>query len=1481
MGSRSVSSLVRIVWLLLLLVAPGFSQRAITTLAGRDWLSSCEGRAAADCALSRVRRIAVDQQGNLYIADESNHVVLKVDRRNVVTIFAGNGIRGFSGDGGPATNASLSSPSAVTVDRAGNLLVADGFNYRIRRVTPEGVITTIAGTGTNGVEGDGGAALNASFVYTHDLALDAAGNLYVAQADGNRVRRIDTNGMVTTVAGTGQAGFSGDEGPAVRAALNFPRGLAFDRSGNLHISDSRNNRVRQVTSDGRISTVAGDGVRDFRGDRGPARRASLKLPYGLAFDIFGSLYISDVDNNRIRKVTPDGMIDTVSGTGGQLFSGDGLAPDRASLFFPDGLAFEPDGSLLVADSGNVRVRRLRFGGTVSTVIGNGPFWRIDDTVRTSEVYLRRPTGLAMDAAGNLYVADADNHVVDRLDPGGKVRHSAGIGIPAFGGGPAARDAALSSPTGVAVAPNGDVYVVQQTDLVFRIAADGRFFRVAGTGARGFGGDGGPGTAALLNRPTGVAVDRYGNLYIADTDNHRVRRVGGGTITTLIGNGQAGSGGDGGQALQASLNEPVAVVVDGADNVYVGEFLGGAIRKVTPAGVISTVASGLGRVQALALDRAGNLYFSEADTHRVRRLAQDGSIETVAGSGGPGYAGDGGPAASAAMNVPWGLAVDASGVLYIADSENHRLREVLVSPASYEVAPGQLSFTADSGAGVSGEQVVALTGFLQGVASPGIPFSASSAEPWLEVTPRSGVMPATLRASVNPASLAPGSYRGAITIAVSGAGLRTVPVSLLVRDSRPPRLGLDVSALSFAALQGAETATRQLTVNNQGSGSLAFTVAAATEVGAGWLSVSPDRGVATPGTPVSLTVTVNSQPLEVGTYTGTVRITANEDIGEIKVNLTVSAGQQVILISQTGLTFTAVAQGGAVLPQTVGVLNVGQGVMNWTAQTTTLSGGASWLTLSSRSGRVARPYLDYSLVEIGINAAGLAPGDYYGKVEVRATGAENSPQVVSVVLNVLQPGTNPGPEVRPTGLIFTGVPGSTPGSQAVSVANLLGRALFFNSVGVTLDGRNWLTHVPKSATIDPQRPERVVVQADLRGLEPGIRRGAVTLLFEDGSSRTVNILTVVAPAGTAALLADEEGGGAPQRSCAGRLLVHFRSPGEGFVASLGQPLGLEVKVVDECGNKLTGVGAAASVQAKFSNGDQDVPLVHTREGLWSGTWLPREGREARVRIAVQAVATLNPQLRLFGQTEPLLSGTLQPGASTPVLARAAVANGASFATQAPVAPGSWVSVFGARLADGRTVASSTPLDRELGGTEVVLGGRPLPLLFASEGQLNAQIPYDLPVNTQHQLLVRRRTALSVPEVITVAAAQPAIFSKDQSGRGQGVIVHGQTQELAESGRPAAVGEVVVIYCAGLGAVNPPVDAGVPAPTSPLSRTVRTVQVTIGGQPARVEFAGLTPGYAGLYQINAVVPDGTARGDAVPVRVTVAGQTSPLGVTMAVQ
>ena len=340
----------------------------ITTLAGNGTEGySGDGNIATNAELSHITDAAQDESGNLYIADYFNQRIRKLDLNGIITTQVGNGAAGYLGDGGDATNSELNGPDSVVMDHFGNMFIADQNNCCVRKIDTNGIISTVAGNGMVGFSGDGGMATNAELNYISFVALDGIGNLFIVDQGNNRIRKVDSKGIITTVAGNGAAGFSGDGGVATNAELNAPWGLSLDASGRIYISDLHNNRIRKVDNNGIITTVAGNGIAGFMGDGGLATNAALDAPLGLVLDNFGNIFIGDFNNHRVREVNTNGIIITVAGNGSGGYGGDGGLATNAQLS-PYGVAIDNIGNLFIADYSNSRVRKItQPGGNTLTL----------------------------------------------------------------------------------------------------------------------------------------------------------------------------------------------------------------------------------------------------------------------------------------------------------------------------------------------------------------------------------------------------------------------------------------------------------------------------------------------------------------------------------------------------------------------------------------------------------------------------------------------------------------------------------------------------------------------------------------------------------------------------------------------------------------------------------------------------------------------------------------------------------------------------------------------------------------------------------------------------------------------------------------------------------------------------------------------------------------------------------------------------------
>jgi sugar lactone lactonase YvrE len=607
--------------------------------------------------------IGSDAAGNTYMTSSTLNSVFRLDPGGQVIRIAGTSWPGYSGDSGPAINAQVNDPRGVTMDATGNLFIADYLNARIRKVSPDGVITTFAGTGTCCYSGDGGPATSAQFHTPFALASDSAGNVFVADIYGSRVRKISPAGTVTTLAGDGTYGFSGDGGPAAIAQLYAPAGVAADAVGNVFIADYVNRRIRKVSTDGTISTIAGGG--NTSGDGGRATDARLIAPLGVAVDGGGNLFIAD-EFSGVRKVSPDGIITTTAGGGTAWSTAADGGPATSAAILPIGVAVDRSGNVSFIDTSANRIRRVSTDGIITTIAGNGENCCFSgDGGPAINAQLNDPAGVAVDGNGNLFIADSKNNRVRKVSPDGTIATVANACY--------YPDDILAA-CGLALDGAGNLYA-SEDDGTFKLSPDGSRTRLAG-GA------------------FGVVVDGAGNVFAADEYNHVVHRISpSGVTTTVAGTGVQGLSGDGGPAAAAQLSLPVGLALDSAGDLYIADSGNKRIRMVSASGVITTAADlsadlsvtlpnqPVGALIAgLAVDTDGNIYVEEASASftGIRKISPGGTIETIAGTGIAGYSGDGRPALNAQLNPSTdelgnSLALDNAGNLYVADGGNRVVR----------------------------------------------------------------------------------------------------------------------------------------------------------------------------------------------------------------------------------------------------------------------------------------------------------------------------------------------------------------------------------------------------------------------------------------------------------------------------------------------------------------------------------------------------------------------------------------------------------------------------------------------------------------------------------------------------------------------------------------------------------------------------------------------------------------------------------------
>ncbi|HYS54496.1 MAG TPA: hypothetical protein VER58_12130 [Thermoanaerobaculia bacterium] len=713
----------------LLIIALNARAQSIITVAGGG---SDDGQLATDISLFGPRGLAFDSAGRLYVVERFQGIIRRIDLQSgKVETIAGRGAAGFGGDGGPARKATLKEPRTIFIDASDNIYISDSGNGRVRKIDAKtGIMTTVAGRGSERSDntlGDNGPATEAVLRGPWGIWIDR-GNLYITESgfQGQRVRKVVlSTGIISTVAGPvdGSEGFEGDGGPASNAKFSNPLGIIADSGGNIFVADSDSHRVRRIDAvTGNIETYAGGGT--AKADGVPANSVDLDYTTVFAFDRNGNLLIDSLSG--IRRVDKSTRVIST------------LAVDFGISY---GLAVDPSGNVLVSSDGYAAILKFTSASTMDFTVIAGEGTYVGDGLPATAAIVRSPQGLAADAAGNLFIADSANLLVRRVDAvTNLISTAAGNGF-FYDNNEDGKPATSSSlyPVDIAFDANGDLFIAD--------AGNGRIKKLdsktgivtffAGSGASpdaNTNNEGVPALQATFARLGGIAFDANGNLYLAETGANRIWKISGSTKTVNLfaGNGKEDFTGDGGAAKEAAIWSPSQVVFDGSGNAYISDSGNNRIRKVTPAGTISTFAGG-GNDQPpfgdggpasqayftpghMAIDRGrGKLYFVDTSASRLRVIdLATSTIDTVAGSGTYSYvdadfAGDNGPAKDAKLNFPFndsGVAVDRTGNLFISDSNNNRVRAVfacvavsapqLTNPANPGTAPS-LSWSSVSGA----------------------------------------------------------------------------------------------------------------------------------------------------------------------------------------------------------------------------------------------------------------------------------------------------------------------------------------------------------------------------------------------------------------------------------------------------------------------------------------------------------------------------------------------------------------------------------------------------------------------------------------------------------------------------------------------------------------------------------------------------------------------------------------------------------------
>jgi uncharacterized protein (TIGR03437 family) len=710
-------------------------------------------------------------------------------------------------------------------------------------------------------------------------------------------------------------------------------------------------------------------------------------------------------------------------------------------------------------------------------------------------------------------------------------------------------------------------------------------------------------------------------------------------------------------------------------------------------------------------------------------------------------------------------------------------------------------------------------------------AGSPAPSWLVVKLLKGSTPARIPVAVNQTGLSPGKYVARILINTSDGRQSIVTVNLAV-DAADPKLDVSPPFLRYTGSpNGVLTFEQNLVLRNVGGGgSIAFQ--ASPVEGSAWLTLRDDIGQTGPNAPAVMRVLANTRGLPRGPRRGLIRVTSSTGSVEVPVTLLVQDDGPVLGLNVSGLRFEARAGNGNSNTRDAMVLNLGQGVVNWKAE---LVSGSEWLTLGETAGSATLTVP--SRLPLSANPGSLSSGSYYGLVKITDSDATSSPQFLTVVLNVLDEATPARPDPSPSGLFFTARSrGPAPAAQPIRVFTSSTTAIPFQASANASDG-GWMSIAPASGTTSTQGVAQVSVTVNPTNLPPGTYSGDVTFAFSNTLIRTTNITLVVLPAaGSAASNSRSAVGCAPAK-----LSLTQTGLVNSFAAPAGWPTPLIVRLADDCGDPVLN----GQVVATFSNGDPALTMRLTvpDNGLYSATWAPG-GVAGAVTVTARANA---PNL---AATTADITGTVTPN-KVPVLFPNRVVNNLNSLNGAPLSPGMVAQVHGSALAPSTAEPGVLPLRKTFNGTRVLVGAFEAPLYFLSDAQLNVQIPTELAPDREYSIVVEGNGGLTLPDSLTLAQAQPGVAAFAD----RRIIAQHLNFALITPTAPAQQGEAITLYLVGMGATDVLVASATPSPSvEPLARVKAQPTVTVGGRPASVIFAGLTPGAVGLYQINLFVPTG---------------------------
>lgn len=716
--------------------------------------------------------------------------------------------------------------------------------------------------------------------------------------------------------------------------------------------------------------------------------------------------------------------------------------------------------------------------------------------------------------------------------------------------------------------------------------------------------------------------------------------------------------------------------------------------------------------------------------------------------------------------------------------------------------------------------------------------------WITVTPLTATAPARLVVTVNQGTLAAQTSNARVQV-IDISGNATVVTVTLNIASASPQLQVMPDTLHFSALASTPgTLAETLGLRSSGGGGpISFTTFV--QNNSPWITgVTPSSGTTVPNSTVFLQVKINTQGLQVGSYHDVILFSSNAATVSVPVALFVSGSGAILDLSVFGERFQARSGGGFSNPQTVEILDVGasSSSLAWTA---TLMSGSQYFSLSASTGNASPANPGTLVVQPTASALQLAAGGYYGLLKISST-ALNSPLYVVLVLDLADASTPPLPDPSPAGVVFIGPAGQpVSAGQMVNINTSSATPVPYSLSVLTADGGNWLTVNPSTGTATGQSPGQMTLTVDATQLAAGIYSGEVDIAMS-GALRSVNVTFIVQPGGaalnkTAPRAVQQAGSCTPSA-----LALTETSLANNFAIPAGWPAALIVQLNDDCGNTISN----GSVSASFSNGDSPLMLGGTEAGTYSTTWQPGVvSSQMTITIQAQSSALKPAMIQLIGSIN-------QNQNPPPVISENGTVNTFNRVPAGALAPGMIVEVYGTGLATAKGQTGGLPLPTSFQGTSLIVGPYQVPLYYVSSNQVNVEFAAELVPNQQYPVIASLNGALSVPVITDIAPIQLGVAANSS---GLVIAQHGVGSAYVTEANPAAQGEVVVIYLSGMGTTNPAVKSGEPAPSSPPAEVTVEPTVTLDGQAAPVQFAGLTPGFVGLYQVNFQVPSNAGTGD----------------------